>query len=94
MPPLEVRKVYVQGDTAVAEMVARGTHKGPLMGIPPTNKTVEITICNVAEVRDGKLYREREYMDMLHMLSQLGVCDDAREGRRSVAASRCSRPDR
>ena len=70
---LEIREVYVQGNTAIAEMVARGTHKGDLMGIPATNRIAEITICNVVEVRDGRLYREREYMDMLHMFAQLGV---------------------
>ncbi len=70
---LEVRRVYTQGDTAIAEMVAKGTHRGELMGIAPTGKPVEITICNVAEIRDGKLYREREYMDMLTMMTQLGV---------------------
>ncbi|MBI5285700.1 MAG: ketosteroid isomerase, partial [Chloroflexi bacterium] len=29
--------------------------------------------CNVLEVRDGKIYREREYMDMFTMMAQLGV---------------------
>ena len=70
---LEVKKVYTQGDTAIAEMVGRGTHNGELMGIAPTGKSVEIVICNVMELRDGKVYREREYMDMLSMMSQMGV---------------------
>jgi steroid delta-isomerase-like uncharacterized protein len=70
---LEIKRVYTQGDTAVAEILARGTHKGELMGIAPTGRPVEIIICNVAELRDGKIYREREYMDMLTMMTQLGV---------------------
>ena len=69
----EIKKVVVQGDTAVAEFVARGTHKGDLMGVKPTGKRVEITICNIIELRDGKAYREREYMDTLAMFSQLGI---------------------
>jgi len=32
-----------------------------------------VPICNVIELRDGKVYREREYMDMLAIMSQLGV---------------------
>ena len=74
---VEVRRVYTQGDTAVAEFVARGRHGGELMGIAPTGKAVEIHICNIMELRDGKVYREREYFDMLTMLTQLGVAPQA-----------------
>jgi steroid delta-isomerase-like uncharacterized protein len=70
---VEVERVHVAGDTAVAEVVARGTHGGDLMGIAPTGKKVEIRICNVVELRDGKVYREREYMDTLVMMVQLGA---------------------
>jgi limonene-1,2-epoxide hydrolase len=34
---------------------------------------MNIPVCNVLEVRDGKIYREREYMDMATMMVQLGV---------------------
>ena len=70
---LEIKNVYVQGSTAICEFVARGTHGGELMGIAPTGRRVELSICNVMEVRDGKAYREREYMDLMHMMVQLGV---------------------
>jgi steroid delta-isomerase-like uncharacterized protein len=70
---VEVKQVYVQGDTAIAEMSARGTHKGAFMGHASTNKPVEITFCNVVELRDGKIYREREYLDAAHILTQIGV---------------------
>jgi ketosteroid isomerase-like protein len=70
---LEIRNVYTDGAVAIAEMIGRGTHGGEFMGISPTGKPVEITICNVMEVRDGKAYREREYMDMLTLMAQLGV---------------------
>jgi steroid delta-isomerase-like uncharacterized protein len=70
---LEVRRVYVQGNIAIAEMLGRGTHRGPFMGAAPTNRACEVTICNVIEMRDGKCHREREYMDMLHIFVQLGL---------------------
>jgi steroid delta-isomerase-like uncharacterized protein len=70
---LEIKRVFIQGNTAVAEMVGRGTHKGELMGVAPTHRRIEILICNVVELRDGKVYREREYMDMLTIMSQLGA---------------------
>jgi ketosteroid isomerase-like protein len=43
------------------------------MGVSPTNKKVSIPVCDIIELRDGKVYREREYMDMHHMMTQLGV---------------------
>ena len=43
-------------------------HRHPLQAAK-----VEISICNVMELRDGKIYREREYMDRLTMLEQLGL---------------------
>jgi steroid delta-isomerase-like uncharacterized protein len=70
---LEVKRVFTQGDTAIAEMIGRGTQKGEFMGVPPPNRRVEISICNVIELRDGKVYREREYMDMLSIMNQLGI---------------------
>ena len=74
---IELKQISIAGDLSVTEFVARGTHGGPLMDIPPTGRPVAIHVCNVVEVRDGKIYREREYMDMLSMLTQLGVAGGA-----------------
>ena len=49
------------------------THQGELMGIAPTGRRVEVPVCNVIEVRDGKIYAEREYFDTAHLMQQLGV---------------------
>ena len=70
---VEILNTKEAGDTAVVEFVGRGTHGGDLMGIAPTGRPVNIPICEVLEVRDGKIYREREYMDMATMMAQLGV---------------------
>ena len=81
---LEVKNVVSSGNNAVCEFVARGTHKGDLQGIAPTGKRVEIKIANVMELRDGKVYREREYFDVMSMMVQLGVAQQP--GGRSSAA--------
>ncbi len=70
---IELRKISVAGDVAVVEFIGRGTHDGDLMGIAPTGRRMELPICTVLEIRDGKIHTEREYMDMLHMMQQLGV---------------------
>ena len=61
------------GNTAVAEFVGRGTHNGDLMGIAPTGKRVTIPICEVLELRDGKIYRHRQYLDAANVLAQIGA---------------------
>jgi steroid delta-isomerase-like uncharacterized protein len=70
---VEIKKTMGQGDITIAEFIGRGTHNGELMGVKPTGKPMEIRICNVMETRDGKIYREREYMDMLTLMSNLGA---------------------
>ncbi|HUF32525.1 MAG TPA: ester cyclase [Acidimicrobiales bacterium] len=61
--------------TSVIEMTARGTHQGELEGIAPTGKTVEMLGCNVIEIADGKILREREYFDSMALMVQLGVME-------------------
>ena len=70
---IDIQRVHTAGDVAVTEFIARGTHQGDLMGIAPTGRKMEMPICNVMEMRDGKVHAEREYMDMAHMMQQLGV---------------------
>ena len=68
---ITVTNVYESDGISICEFVARGTHGGELMGIPASGRPVEIHVCNVIELRDGKVYREREYMDMAVMTAQI-----------------------
>ena len=70
---LEIKQTHVTGDVVIVEFVASGTHTSDLMGIAPTGRQISIPVCIVLEIRDGKIYAEREFMDMLHMMQQLGV---------------------
>jgi steroid delta-isomerase-like uncharacterized protein len=70
---IDVQAIHGAGNVAIVEFIGRGTHKGDLMGIAPTGRQISIPVCNVVEVRDGKVYAEREYMDMMHLMQQLGV---------------------
>ncbi len=69
--------VYVGEDFAVTEFVGRGTHEGPLRGpegeIPPTGRRVEFELCEVYQIRDGKIVSARTYFDAAGLMSQLGV---------------------
>ena len=70
---IDIREIHVAGDVATVEFQASGTQNGELMGIPGTGRKVSMPVCTVLEIRDGKITAEREYMDLAHMMQQLGV---------------------
>jgi steroid delta-isomerase-like uncharacterized protein len=70
---VEIKGVYTAGNVAIGELVASGTHQGELTGIAPTGKRVTLPVALILELRDGKIYREREYYDVMSMMQQLGV---------------------
>jgi ketosteroid isomerase-like protein len=73
-----IKALYLRGSSAVAEVVNRGTHTGPLQlpdgqVIPPTGRRVEGLSCEVYEFRDGKIAKGRLYYDFLTVAKQLGL---------------------
>ncbi|TMG00019.1 MAG: ester cyclase [Chloroflexi bacterium] len=70
---IDLRQIHTAGDTAIVEFTGRGTHSGDLMGIAPTGRHISIPVITVLTVRGGRIVSEREYMDMAHMMRQLGV---------------------
>jgi steroid delta-isomerase-like uncharacterized protein len=69
----ESEQIISAGDYLVARVRLTGTQKGSFMGIPATNKTINVQACNVMEVRNCKIIRGRVYADNAKMLQQLGV---------------------
>ena len=67
-----------KGDTAAAELVLTGTHKGPLElptgTLPPTNRQVSLRGATFFRVnREGLIAEARGYFDTAIFLQQLGV---------------------
>jgi predicted ester cyclase len=61
------------GNHVFARLRATGVHKGPLFGIPPSNKPINI-IGNVQfTVENGKLTRAAPVWDMLTLMQQVGA---------------------
>jgi steroid delta-isomerase-like uncharacterized protein len=70
---VKVEDVINEEDKVVARWTASGTHKGEIMGIPPTNKKFEmsgITICRIAK---GKIVEEWSQADYAGFMQQIGV---------------------
>ncbi len=64
---IETRRQVADGERVVAAFVAYGTHDGPLMTpmgpIPPPGRKVVFTVCEVWDIRGGKLVGLRNYQD-------------------------------
>ena len=54
----------------------RGTHEGPLGGLPPTGREFELPILSIFQFDEDKLVCERVYFDSTTVLRQLGVARD------------------
>lgn len=70
--PLE--EVVAEGDRVAGRLMARGTHAGPLFGMPATGKRVDIGVMVIARFDEaGKWVEDWAVLDQLGMLQQLGA---------------------
>jgi predicted ester cyclase len=57
----------------VTHWTARGTHRGELMGIPPTERAVTVSGITLDRLADGRIAESIGSWDASGMLQQLGV---------------------
>ncbi len=65
--------VVGEGDIVVERFTASGTHRGEVMGVPPTGNTLALEGINIFRVRDGRIVERWGRLDDLGFLTQLGV---------------------
>jgi steroid delta-isomerase-like uncharacterized protein len=70
---LTVNDLVTEEGKVVVRWNFTGTHKGPLMGIAPTNKRVAMTGMSITRVGGGKIVEAWEEWDNLGMMQQLGI---------------------
>jgi len=70
---LTIEDMIAEGDKVAWRFTARGTHKGELMGIPPTGKQVTVTAMVCSRFAGGKWEEDWSNFDALGMLQQFGV---------------------
>ena len=68
-----IEDFIAEGDKVVMRGVASGTHRGVFMGIPPTGKRVTVPGIHIWRIRDGKIVENRQEVDNLGLLRQLGA---------------------
>ena len=77
---LTIDGLIAEGDKVMTRVTCSVVHKGELEGIPPTGKTLTISLFTVFRLVDGKIVEEWEIIDELGMMMQLGMELKPKEG--------------
>jgi predicted ester cyclase len=74
---IEIVNTVASGDTAVLEILYRGTNTGPMAApqgeLPPTGKEISIPGCMVVRTEGGKVASFHGYFDQMTLMQQLGA---------------------
>ena len=70
---MKIEYMVAEDDRVAARFLQGGTHKGDLMGIPATGKTVEWSEMGILRVADGKVVESWYDVDMMGLMQGLGV---------------------
>ena len=63
--------LVAEGDLVVGRGVIEGTHQGPFLGVPPTNKRIRWTGTRMFRVKNGKVIGVFTTTDACRALSEL-----------------------
>ena len=69
----DVNQMVSEDDIVVELFTASGTHRGELMGVPGTGRTIVLRGINVFRITDGKIVERWGQLDQLGVLQQLGL---------------------
>ncbi len=70
---MEITRRVPHGRFVAEEYTLRGTHRGDLLGIPPTGRSVEVHAVSFVELRDARLLEDHFYFDVSTVLRQVGL---------------------
>jgi len=70
---IEVLRVIEDGEMLAVHFRMTGTHKGLIMGIPPTVKPIDIEGMDVLRFEDGKAVERWGFWDRARLMQQLGL---------------------
>ena len=68
-----IKDVFGMGNKLAKHWNFKGTHTGLFFGIPATNKKVDIEGVTLVRMSSGKIAEERDFLDNLEFMQQLGI---------------------
>src|SRR5262245_47986915 len=70
---VRVDRMVAETDTVVVEWTSSGTHRGKLLGIPPTAKRVSFKGVSVIRYRSSLVIADTRVWDLAGLLRQIGL---------------------
>ena len=76
-----IERLVSAGDLVVAEVRWRGTHTGPLATpngeVPATGRSIDLWGSNWSVWADGRMTHQRNHIDVLTLMTQLGLVPES-----------------
>lgn len=70
----EEQDVIASDDLVALRLVVAGVHKGNLLGVPPTDRSIEWNAVDIYRINDdGKISEQWAFEDLAAILSQVGA---------------------
>jgi steroid delta-isomerase-like uncharacterized protein len=70
---ITVDDIIAKGDKVIIRSTMTGTQKGPMNGMPPTNKSVKVEGIDIIRIVDGKQTDHWGQTDIVGLMTQLGM---------------------
>lgn len=74
---MNVEDILAEGDKVVVRSRLTGTHKGEFMGVPASDKSIDVSVIDIVRVADGKVAEHWGVTDTAAMMEQLGALPPA-----------------
>ncbi len=68
-----IEELIAVEDIIISRFIFSGTHEGEFMGIPATGNKTEISGIMIARIENGKIVEDKEEVDLLGLMQQLGM---------------------
>ncbi len=73
---VSVEDIIVEDNKAASRVRFSGTQRGEFLGIPPTDKKIDVQVIDIMAYRDGKATDHWGVTDQMAMMVQLGVVEE------------------
>lgn len=70
-PSAELDDIVAEGDRVVIRWTIRGRQMGDFMGVPATDRPLELTGINIYQVADGRIVANHEQTNVLEIVQRL-----------------------
>jgi ketosteroid isomerase-like protein len=79
-----LEELIAEGDRVGCRLTVRGTNTADFMGMPATNRPIEINSINMIRLKDGRLVDHQVNSDGVGMMRQLGLIPEPDQPRERV----------